>query len=103
MSSYTENYNYGFNMGEMIGGIKFYINLVKKAADTNITNYEEIIKHYQVSEPMCARLMDYLPIRPELWKPVNDEDWISRKLMIREAIKEENTDTILAVLKACII
>lgn len=100
MSVCTESYNYGYNMGRMVGRLEVYYDLVKIVAKKVLNNYEEIMKYYKIPDNMCARLMDYLPIRPESWQPVNDEDWIRREPLVRAEIREEESMAkLLSVLK----
>lgn len=86
MSIFTESYNYGYNMGRMEGKLEVYYELVKIIAKKVLNNYEEIMKYYKIPEYVCARLMDYLPVHPELWHPVNDKEWIELEPVIKEMI-----------------
>lgn len=68
MSDYDEMYRLGFKQGIIIGIIEFNLSLVREMINPKTTNnYEEIIKSLNISEELCARMMDYLPVSREEW------------------------------------
>ena len=63
---YKEKFNYGFGEGVIMGKVEGYLMYVENNLKNGKTNYEEILSI--ADESTIARLMDYLPVRPKLWR-----------------------------------